>query len=253
MKVFSQIVALTLFSLLISSELYSQGGKATLIRIQTPSQDALRDLTVRGFDIIETKEGVYSEVIAFEFDLKRLDALGISYEVLVPDLTKFYLNRAGGWRSGKTLRIGDGTKMGFFNLDSMYLFLDSLQAAHPTLISEKDSIGQTILGRTQWMYKVSDNPETDESEPELLFTGLTHARESGGTTALLYFIEWLVTSYKAGDAEAQFLVDNREIYFVPVVNPDGLAINDSDTTARGGGGLWRKNARDNDGNGIFER
>ena len=238
---------------MITSELYSQGGKATLIRIQTPSQDALRDLTVRGFDIIETKEGVYSEVIAFEFDLKRLESLGISYEVLVPDLTQFYLNRAGDWKSGKTLRIGDGTKMGFFNLDSMYLFLDSLQAAHPTLISEKDSIGHTILGRTQWMYKVSDNPETDEAEPELLFTGLTHARESGGATALLYFIEWLVNSYVAGDSEALFLVDNREIYFVPVVNPDGLAINDSDTTARGGGGLWRKNARDNDGNGIFER
>ncbi|MCH8299259.1 MAG: T9SS type A sorting domain-containing protein [Candidatus Marinimicrobia bacterium] len=250
MKVFSQIVALTLFSLLISSELYSQGGKATLIRIQTPSQDALRDLTVRGFDIIETKEGIHAEVIAFEFDLKRLEALGISYEVLVPDLTQFYLNRAGSWQSGKTLRIGDGTKMGFFNLDSMYLFLDSLQAAHPTLISEKDSIGRTIRGRIQWMYKVSDNPETDESEPELLFTGLTHARESGGATALLYFIEWLVNSYVAGDSEALFLVDNREIYFVPVVNPDGLAINDS--AAPRGGGLWRKNARDNDSSGFFE-
>ncbi|TFB13825.1 T9SS type A sorting domain-containing protein [Candidatus Marinimicrobia bacterium MT.SAG.4] len=250
MKFFSLIIALALFLLLISSELYSQGGKASLIRIQTPFQDALRELTEQGFDIIETKEGIHAEVIAFEFDLKRLEALGISYEVLVPDLTQFYLNRAGDWQSGKTLRIGDGTKMGFFNLDSMYLFLDSLQAAHPTLISEKDSIGQTILGRTQWMYKVSDNPETDEAEPELLFTGLTHARESGGATALLYFIEWLVNSYVAGDSEAVFLVDNREIYFVPVVNPDGLAINDS--AAPGGGAFWRKNVRDNDSSGVFE-
>lgn len=250
MKAVLQVVTSAIFILLISTELYSQGGKASLIRIQTLDEEALRELTIQGFDIIERKEGSYSEVIAFDFDLKRLESLGISYEVLVPDLTQYYLKRAGSWRSGKSLRIGDGTKMGFFNLDSMYLFLDSLQAAHPDLISEKDSIGHTIRGRTQWMYKVSDNPETDEAEPELLFTGLTHARESGGATALLYFMEWLVNSYTAGDSEAVFLVDNREIYFVPVVNPDGLAINDS--VAPAGGGLWRKNARDNDSSGVFE-
>jgi len=250
MKAVLQVITPAIFILLISSELYSQGGKASLIRIRTPDQEALRELTIQGFDIIERKEGLYSEVIAFDFDLKRLEALGISYEVLVPDLTEYYLKRAGSWRSGKSLRIGDGTKMGFFNLDSMYLFLDSLQAAHPTLISEKDSIGHTIRGRTQWMYKVSDNPEVDELEPEVLFTGLTHARESGGATASLYFIEWLVNSYVAGDSEAVFLVDNREIYFVPVINPDGLAINDS--VAPAGGGFWRKNARDNDSSGVFE-
>ncbi|MCH8272909.1 MAG: hypothetical protein IIB41_06600, partial [Candidatus Marinimicrobia bacterium] len=251
MKVISQVVISAIFLLLISTELYSQEGKASLVRIQTPDQDALRKLTEQGFDIIERKEGIYSEVIAFDFDLKRLESLGISYEVLVPDLTQYYLKRAGSWRSGKSLRIGDGTKMGFFSLDSMYLFLDSLQAAHPDLISEKENIGSTIRGRTLWMYKVSDNPETDEAEPELLFTGLTHARESGGATALLYFIEWLVNSYTAENSEAVFLVDNREIYFVPIMNPDGLAINDSIRPA--GGGLWRKNARDNDNNGVFER
>ena len=250
MKVVLQVVTFAIFLLLISSDLYSQEGKTSLIRIQTPNQDALSKLTKQGFDIIERKEGVYSEVIAFDFDLKRLESLGISYEVLLPDLTQYYLKRAGSWRSGKSLRIGDGTKMGFFNLDSMYLFLDSLQAAYPDLISEKDSIGSTIRGRTLWMYKVSDNPETDEAEPELLFTGLTHARESGGATALLYFIEWLVNSYTAENSEAVFLVDNREIYFVPVVNPDGLAINDSVKPA--GGGLWRKNVRDNDDSGVFE-
>ena len=251
MKVVSLVVMSAIFLLLISSDLYSQEGKASLIRIQTPDQDALRKLTEQGFDIIERKEGVYSEVIAFDLDLKQLEFLGISYEVLVPDLTQYYLKRAGSWRSGKSLSIGDGTKMGFFSLDSMYLFLDSLQAAHPDLISEKDSIGRTIRGRTLWMYKVSDNPETDEAEPELLFTGLTHARESGGATALLYFIEWLVNSYTAENSEAVFLVDNREIYFVPIMNPDGLAINDS--IAPAGGGLWRKNARDNDNSGVFER
>ena len=100
MKAVLQLVMSAIFILLISSELYSQAGKASLIRIQTPDREALRNLTEQGFDIIERKEGVYSEVIAFDFDLKRLETLGISYEVLVPDMTEFYLKRAGSWRSG---------------------------------------------------------------------------------------------------------------------------------------------------------
>ncbi len=37
----------------------------------------------------------------------------------------------------------------------------------------------------------------------------------------------------------QYLVNNRELYFVPVVNPDGYVYNE--TTDPNGGGLWRKN------------
>jgi hypothetical protein len=44
------------------------------------------------------------------------------------------------------------------------------------------------------------------------------------------------------------LVDNRELYFVPVVNPDGYVYNQQ--TNPSGGGLWRKNRRNN-GNGTF--
>ena len=238
------------FALSVSESVQAADGKASLIRIQTPTQDAVRQLLRGGFDVIESKEGHYSEVIAFEHDLMRLDSRGITYEVLIPDMTRFYLDRAKGWSSTGSLKIGDGTKLGYFSLDTIYLFLDSLQAAYPALISPKYSIGRTNMGRTQWMYKVSDNPETDEAEPEVLYTGLTHARELGGPTGLLYFIEWLMNSYAAGDPEAIYLVDNRELYFVPIVNPDGLAINDMAFPA--GGGMWRKNARDNNGNDVFD-
>ncbi|KAA3623062.1 MAG: T9SS C-terminal target domain-containing protein [Flavobacterium sp.] len=43
----------------------------------------------------------------------------------------------------------------------------------------------------------------------------------------------------------QFLLDNREIYFVPVVNPDGYFYNE--TTNPNGGGFWRKNRNPNSG------
>ncbi|MBA3705882.1 MAG: immune inhibitor A, partial [Bacteroidetes bacterium] len=46
----------------------------------------------------------------------------------------------------------------------------------------------------------------------------------------------------------KYLVDNAEMFFVPIVNPDGYVYNE--TTAPNGGGMWRKNRRNN-GDGTF--
>ncbi|MDP6669248.1 MAG: M14 family zinc carboxypeptidase, partial [Candidatus Krumholzibacteria bacterium] len=47
------------------------------------------------------------------------------------------------------------------------------------------------------------------------------------------------------DPEITYLLDNREVYFVPIVNPDGFLYNES--TNPNGGGMWRKNRRNNGG------
>ncbi|MBK9472403.1 MAG: hypothetical protein IPO18_08965 [bacterium] len=41
------------------------------------------------------------------------------------------------------------------------------------------------------------------------------------------------------DPSIKWLVDNRELYLIPVVNPDGFVYNE--TTDPNGGGMWRKN------------
>ncbi|NIV14192.1 MAG: peptidase M14, partial [Aliifodinibius sp.] len=50
------------------------------------------------------------------------------------------------------------------------------------------------------------------------------------------------------DQEVTYLVNNRELYFVPIINPDGYVYNEQ--TDPNGGGYWRKNRRNN-GNGSF--
>ena len=47
----------------------------------------------------------------------------------------------------------------------------------PNIISEKLVIGQSVEGRDIWAFKISDNPNIDENEPEVLYTSLIHARE----------------------------------------------------------------------------
>lgn len=97
--------------------------------------------------------------------------------------------------------------------------------------------------------KISDNVTTDEPEPEVLYTGLQHARERIGGTSLIFFMQFLAEQY-ALDNRIKNLVDNRAIYIVPCVNPDGYMYNYSGASASyptSGGGLWRKNRRNTGG------
>jgi hypothetical protein len=88
------------------------------------------------------------------------------------------------------------------------------------------------------MMKISDNPNQDEDEPEFFVNSLIHAREPMGLECCLQFMEYLVSNY-ATDTTVANLVNNREFYFVPIINPDGYEYNRQ--TNPGGGGMWRKN------------
>lgn len=55
-------------------------------------------------------------------------------------------------------------------------------------------------------------------------------------------MDYLTDNYLS-DPEATWLVDNRQLWFIPVVNPDGYYYNE--VIAPNGGGMWRKNRRDN--------
>ena len=129
----------------------------------------------------------------------------------------------------------------FYTYSEMVDFLDSLHTEFPSITTEKDSIGTTWEGRTIWAMKISDSPDLDEDEPEVLFDALHHARETITLSVLLNFMRFLCGEY-GNDPHATFLVDQREIWFIPVVNPDGYVYNE--TIAPNGGGMWRKNRRD---------
>jgi len=71
---------------------------------------------------------------------------------------------------------------------------------------------------------------------------LHHAREPEGMMSLIYFM-WHVLEQYGVDEEITALLNTRELYVVPLVNPDGYAFNR--LTDPSGGGMWRKNRRDN--------
>ena len=168
--------------------------------------------------------------------------IGIPFDVRQHDLTEYFVTRS---MPGIERDFPLGSMLGNYTLLEAIAQMDTLRNMYPDFISEKDSIGTSIEGRTIWAFKVSDYPSIDEDEPEVLYTGLTHAREPVSMMNLFFFVRWLCENYSS-DPTAEFLVNHREMWFVPIINPDGYVYNE--TIAPNGGGMHRKNRRPNPDN-----
>ncbi len=133
---------------------------------------------------------------------------------------------------------------GFFTYEEILQKLDSMRLRWPNLISIKQPTGplRTTENRPLYWVKISDNPAVNEAEPEILYNGVHHAREPMSVAQMLYYMYYLLENY-ATNPDVRALVNNTEMYFLPCVNPDGYIYNQ--TTDPQGGGLWRKNRRDN--------
>ncbi|RYY65625.1 MAG: hypothetical protein EOO12_06510, partial [Chitinophagaceae bacterium] len=146
--------------------------------------------------------------------------------------------------NGGSLRLGAASGTGYFTYAEMITKMNALASAYPGIVSVFN-IGTSQNGQVTYGVKISDGVATDESEPEVLFTGLQHAREAIGGTSLIFFAQYLAENY-GSDSRIKELVDNREIFIIPCLNPDGYAYNYSGASASyptTGGGLWRKNRR----------
>ena len=217
---------------------------------------------------IDISEGDFRKGVWFTSDLDnktvaKIRQAGFRSEVLISDVKAFYKNRiasstrrhttedvqtvncsAAAPQYPRPAHFHDGSMGGFYTYAELLDILDSMSLLYPNLVTAKQPIDntQTIEGRDIFYLKISDNPNTDEPEPEVLYTALHHAREPESITQLIYYMWYLLENY-ATDPEIQALVDNTEMYFIPCVNPDGYLYNE--LTDPSGGGLWRKNRRDN--------
>ena len=125
--------------------------------------------------------------------------------------------------------------------------LQALVAAHPTRAA-LTSIGTSHEARALHALKISDNVAIDEDEPEVLIMGCHHARELMSVEIPLQFAEYLLAHYGT-DPQVTALVDTREIWIVPIVNPDGY-VYVQNNHAGASTGWWRKNRRNN-GDGTY--
>jgi carboxypeptidase T len=123
--------------------------------------------------------------------------------------------------------------------------LEQAQATHPEIVSLAE-IGQSVEGRAIAAVKISDQPGLDEpAEPALLFMGLHHAREHLTVEMALEVVRLFTEGYGMDPALTN-LVNQREIWVVPMVNPDGGEYD----IATGSYRYWRKNRRLNSNGSV---
>ena len=126
--------------------------------------------------------------------------------------------------------------------------LVALANQYPHLVSQT-TLGNSIENRDMTMLRISGRnlgqAETEQL-PVVLFTGCHHAREHLSVEVPLRMAKYLAENY-ATNPKIKELLDTREIYIAPVVNPDGH-VHDYSNGLRGS--MWRKNRRRNS-NGSY--
>lgn len=216
------------------------------------------------------KPGVYLESDYSENELNVARGLGLTVEILIEDVKKYYVDQnkpgfedpLGKSNEAKNLNCSGsgggstdyttpsnwslGSMGGYFTYAELMAHLDNMAALYPNLITAKAPISTftTEEGRPIYWLRISDNANTDEAEPEMLYSAIHHAREPASLSQLVFYMWYLLENYGT-DPEVTAILDNTELYFVPLINPDGYVYNEVNSPS--GGGMWRKNRRNNGG------
>lgn len=257
--VFIATLALIFFRFSFLSDVGSKSSYETYSLVKVNVRNANDITALQQNDITaEHYTGNFHEGIKLvinQNEIERLKTAGLQFIIEIPNLDEYYENRPKPSeqdmmiselikKQDNVLGFGYGSMGGYYTYAEVVQKLDSMRIQYPTLITVKQNRGTTAESRTIWSVKISDNADIDESatEPAVYFDAVHHAREPQAMAGTMYFMYWLLDNYNT-NPEAKYLMDNREIYFVPIANPDGYVYNQ--TTNPNGGGMWRKNRRNN--------
>lgn len=134
----------------------------------------------------------------------------------------------------------------YFDHGSMTEYLQFLEQTRPDIV-KLWSLGKTSEGRDIWCLKLSDHPGLEDDggtdlEENVLLIGAHHGNEWISYEAPLFVLSFLVSNYGTeglNGSISTYLVDNREVFFIPMANPDGVQYaHEVDRS-------WRKNREPN--------
>jgi carboxypeptidase T len=202
----------------------------SLIRVTGLSRAEILSLADQGNEVADVGKD-FIELVVDSAHVKKLAAQH-KIQTLIPDLNREIKKALTKSKEGRE----------YFNFETMTAKLKEYAERYAN-ICRLESIGKTFEGRDIWALKISDSPELNEKEPAVLIMGAHHAREWITFEVPMAAIQKLVEGYGTDDHLTR-LVNDREIWFIPMVNPDGVV--HSQTQSQ----YWRKNRVKNAG-GTF--
>jgi len=242
------LVALVLFSLALGSGGTALGrgpnptGKLQMYTATTDVATA-RSLVRQGYDIAAQRRasgGVEIDLVLTDGQRDRLSGqglrLGLKRNRDGKTVTQLAAEQAAaGYKVWRSFDQRDGIR------DELYQIAQRNQR-----IVKLEVVGHSLQGREIIALKVTKDAArvADGSRPAVLYSALQHAREWIAVEVARRDLHYFVDNY-GKNAEVTNLVDTRELWFLVVANPDGYQY--TFDTER----LWRKNLRDNDGDGLI--
>ncbi len=241
---YSRALLLILFFLAYSHIFALNDDVFSKVKIKLDSNFNYNNLIYYGFDLETARiDKGNCEIIVDAYEMNMLNKLKVNYKIITNDVYVDYVSKMEKWqrknKSHNLMLLPDfqfGSMGGYYTLSETYEQFDNMRIKYPQYLVKTDTIGYTFENRPIVLYTYGD---TVSKKNEILLTALHHAREPGSVFVIIYFLKDLLQRANAGVREALFLLKNRTIYVIAIVNPDGLAYNEK--IRPNGGGMWRKN------------
>jgi hypothetical protein len=190
----------------IKFEKYSRLNPA-IVQITLDNTGTLGKIIDNDFSILEINED-FVIVFSSSEELRWLEENNLNPKILYDDYAEMM-----GWKSNPEL-LDD-----FHTYSELTAELEDIESTYPS-ITKLHNLGSSVQGRTIWGLKITDNSDVEENEAEVRICGCHHGNEIMSVELPLMLAWYLVENY-AIDPYIQDLVDNREIWIIPMVNPDG--------------------------------
>ncbi len=166
------------------------------------------DQIARRFEIVARKAKTF-EVLVPPAQAGAFRRLAPKARLLQRDIHAILREQEAAWGAG------------YHDYASVKSDLEVLAKTYPNLVKVVN-YGKSEDGRDLLAAKLSDNPDRDEKEPQVLLTGATHGNEIITTEVIFGLLQDLLDGY-GKDTRLTKMVDGLEIWFIPVVNPDGYS------------------------------
>ncbi len=230
MRKFNVVIMMFLMVMMVTLPVNAELSKELIIDVPVNNQNDVVKISNMGIDIAGVRNNIVTVVVS-ETDINKLENEGFK---LSKTRTTSDDLRARFTNNGKTAADAGAYHTYEENRDQLKEWAKN----YPELASFK-VIGKTFENRDVHALKITGN-KTVKTVPKFLVLGMHHSREWITVEVPLQFAKLLLEKYGKDDKITK-LVNEREIWFVPVVNPDGLIWSQTQYS------YWRKNRNDNGG------
>lgn len=194
-----------------------------IVKVMTGNKEKVAKLANMGLDIAEVKKD-HAVVLITKSKLNKLTQQGFSCTTINADANSLLT------------RFRAGTALGaYHSYEQVQKILKDAETNYPE-ICRVEVIGKSFEGRDILAINITKKDSGAAKKPAGLIMGLHHSREWISVEVPLALVNELISKYDK-DESIKKLVDGRDIWIVPVVNPDGLI--HSQTKSK----MWRKNRR----------